>query len=188
MTENREHIFDLSEFDSANDFKALIELENIEKNTNEFNSSRFIERENLLKDLFNSDENKFLERIQIEELAEKVNKPYELTPAISVDKVIISGWKIIENISARLIENSVEHLVLECLIDKEAEIYEERIFRKSLFSGYDLEFGNLFYLRFFEGNNVMKMEVHDGKGIVSINDFPEINFAERFRKSKLFNK
>lgn len=188
MAENRQDILNILDFDSVNDKKALIELESIDENTDELNSPRFLERDALLKDLFKSDEYKLPERIQIEEMGEKVNILNELTPTVSTDKIILSGWKNIENISSRLIENCGEHIVLECLIDKESEVYEERIFRSSLFNGFNLEPGNLFYLRFFERDNETKMEVHDGMGIVSENDFPSINFTELFRNSKLFKK
>ena len=189
MAENKQDILNnILDFDSVNDNRALIELETIDENTNELNSPRFLERDALLKDLFKSDEHSLPERIQIEEIHDDVNILNELTPTVSADRIILSGWKNVENISSRLIENCGEHVVLECLIDKEAEVYEERIFRASLFNGYNLELGNLFYLRFFERDNEMKMEVNDGTGIVSENDFPTINFTEMFKNSKLFKK
>jgi len=48
------------------------------------------------------------------------------------------------------------------LIDRETGICEERGFRSSLFDGYNLKIGDLFYLRFFKRPNEMKMEVHNG--------------------------
>jgi len=107
---------------------------------------------------------------------------------IYYDKIEIRSWNNTENISARLIEFSDIYVVLECLIDKEENHYEEREFKVSLFEGYNLEVGKLFYIRFFERQHEMRIEILDNPALVSKSDFPKIDFAAAFKQSKLFNK
>jgi hypothetical protein len=104
------------------------------------------------------------------------------------DSLTLKAWKNIENISARLIEHSDDIVVLECLLDKELGIYEEREFRKTLFEGYELKIGNLFYLRFFDRQNETRMEIHNDPRLTSVEDFPKKNFVDLFKNSKLFKK
>jgi hypothetical protein len=164
-----------------NDLGAMIEFVDIEES--KLNSPIFIEKKSLLKNLINSNESS----IPLETRDENNSKEEDVDYLNLIsDKVIITNWKNIENISARLIENCGENIVLECLIDKENSIYEERIFETSLFEGYNIEIGSLFYLRFFKRKNEAKMEVHEGKGIVLEEDFPKLNFKEIFSSSKLF--
>jgi hypothetical protein len=186
MAENITTEIDVADFESANFLKSLVELECFEENSDEFNSPKFLERDSLLKGLLNPDEHKSPSFFQFEEFSEKQVSLTELPTTVSSDKIILSGWKNVENISSRLIEKYDETVVLECLIDRESGIYEERIFRSSLFSEYNLCEGQLFYLRFFERKNEIKMEVHDGLGIVQETDFPKFNFVEKFKNSKLF--
>jgi hypothetical protein len=106
----------------------------------------------------------------------------------NADSVAIKPWKSVENISARLIEFYDNVVVLECLIDKENGIYEEREFRSSLFNGYDMTVGNLFYLRIFDRDNQTRMEVHNDPDLTNAEDFPKMNFTKLFSNSKLFAK
>ena len=104
------------------------------------------------------------------------------------DAVIIRGWKNVGNISARLIELYDKVVVLECLIDKELSIYEEREFGSSLFFEEDLKIGNLFYLRIFERKYESRMEIHSDPKLTFVEDFPKMDFKSLFEKSKLFKK
>lgn len=106
--------------------------------------------------------------------------------SIGKDTVSFKGWKNTENISARLIERYDDKVILECLIDKDEEFYEEREFSESLFEGYDLELGTLFYLRVFKRPNEIRMEVHCDPRLVNPSDFAKIDFEDAFKKSKLF--
>lgn len=110
------------------------------------------------------------------------------SPTIGSDAVIIRGWRNVGNISARLIEFYDTVVVLECLIDKELGIYEEREFRLSLFSEGDLKIGNLFYLRIFERKYESRIEIHSDPKLTFIEDFPKMDFKRFFEKSKLFKK
>lgn len=107
---------------------------------------------------------------------------------IGSDAIYITNWKNVENIPAKLIEKFDEVVVLECLIDKEEGIYEEREFRSSLFEGYNLTIGNLFYIRYFERPNQARIEILNNPELTSAKDFPTINFDQIFKDSKLFKK
>lgn len=77
-------------------------------------------------------------------------------------------------------------MVLECLIDRDNEFYEEREFRKSILEGFDLTLGKLFFLRFFERENANKIEAYDDAGLTNQNDFPKTDFKKLFDNSQLF--
>lgn len=177
---------DILKTEPVNQSKSLIELEVFNgESENVHQSSSFLNKDIFLKNLFNSLENDSSQKTRLNKfLLESQELPKNTSAQIS-DRVILKGWKNIENISARLIEISEEKVVLECLIDKENSLYEERSFRISLFENYKLEIGNLFYLRFFERPNEMKMEVHDDPYLSLKDDFPKLDFSV-FKKSKLF--
>jgi hypothetical protein len=146
-----------------------------------FNSPFFSEKKDNLKSFINFDSpNQF----QFTTLDEKLGT----SPTIGTGNAIISGWKNIENISARLIEFYDNVVVLECLIDREQGLYEEREFRSSVFSQHDLHIGNLFYLRIFERENESRIEIHSDPELNFIEDFPKINFNKLFKESNLFKK
>jgi len=179
---------DVLESSSINESKSLVDIDSLGLAEPVYQSSEFTFRTELLKNLFNSLENDIPKRISLAECSEEsLNLPIE-TPSQYSDRIVIQGWKNIENISARLIEYSSDQIILECLIDKENSIYEERIFRPSLFSNYKLEIGNLFYLRFFERPNEIKMEVHDDPDLTFKEDFQKLDFVAEFKDSKLFRK
>ena len=179
---------DLLENDSVNESKSLIEIEDYNFTEYTHKSFDFEFRDELLRNLFNSLDNNIPQRIDLtgnptENLLSKSDTATQIS-----DRIVIQGWKNVENISARLIEFSEDHVVLECLIDKENKIYEERMFRPSLFINYKLVLGNLFYLRFFERPNEIKMEVHDDPSLTFSDDFPKLDFVAEFKNSKLFRK
>ena len=162
-------------------------LQNETKTSDEFiNISEFtgfIHGKILLKDLLNPSEINSYENLSKEEQKDQSNS----LASVSRENIFLHNWESIENVSARLIETRGEFVILECLIDKENNIYEERVFPKSLFVDYSLEIGSLFYLRFFNRPHEMRLEVLDGgNGLVSEDDFPKINFVKKFKNSKLF--
>lgn len=166
---------------SIGNFKAHIRLEEYDINNESLISKDFFIKNEFLKNLF-SNETTLLKT----ELKEVENKENEITQYS--DKVIISNWKNVENISSRIIEYYDNTVVLECLIDKENWIYEEREFRSSLFQGYDMKIGNLFLLRIYERQNEIKIEIHNDLGLTLIEDFPNTSFVENFQNSRLFKK
>ena len=148
-----------------------------------YNSADFIRKKDFINDLLNPNE-KLDPSIKLRE--------GRLSPEITTepfsDQIIITSWKNVENISARLISSYDNTVILECLIDKETNTYEEREFRASVFTGYALEQGNLFYLRVFERQNEIKLEIHDDPGLTRIEDFPKMDFVEKFSNSRLFKE
>jgi hypothetical protein len=102
--------------------------------------------------------------------------------------VILDKWKNTENISARLLAAYDDVVLLECLVDRDNMIFEEREFKASLFDGYNVNIGQMFFIRFFERKNEIRLEVHDDKRLTSKKDFPKKDFAKLFAESKLFKK
>lgn len=142
----------------------------------------FVDKELLLKDLFSPSE--FMPYSNSENsISEEVQQKSTFS-----DIVVLKNWKNIENFPGRVIEVNDEYVVLECLVDKENRIYEERIFKKSLFNNYNLKETEYFYLRLFERQNEMLFQIHNTPGLILESDFPKLDFVKEFSKSKLFKK
>jgi len=177
--EIEEGLFDLNAF---SDFKALIDLEVIEEDKEILTSNSFIGKSQFLKELFTHDIKEPSTNLNEEKSCE------EQSLLIGTDRIILRGWKNVENVSARLINDFDDTVVLECLIDKENGIYEEREFRKSMFEGYDTSLGSLYLLRIFERQNELRIEIHNDPDLTLKDDFPKLNFAQTFKDSRLFKK
>lgn len=159
--------------DSSGDYGLMEESET-------YSSTNFNNKQEALRVLFHS---KHLSTSA--DVISRLHNAEELA-TFGADTVVLRGWKNVENISARLIEVYDDVVVLECLIDRDKGIYEEREFRASLFEGYNLIPGSLFYLRFFDRPNETRMEVHNDPKLSFKEDFPERDFKEIFSASKLF--
>jgi hypothetical protein len=166
---------------SPKDIKSFIQYDFNLKDSSVNDSTEFRLKKEFIYDIFNFE----IKREPILKICEDNPKSEILDEQFS-DKVIITSWKNVENISARIVDSYDSSVILECLIDKEIGIYEEREFRASLFEGYEIKQGNLFYLRIFERKNEVKLEIHDDPGLTRIEDFPKMDFFERFSKSRLF--
>lgn len=156
-----------------------------EEKREKFVSSFFAEKEEVLKNLLET------QSPDVPPLLPKADTWHlgnENIVNLSARGNVLHAWKNIENISARLIDTYGKVVLLECLLDKEQGIYEEREFSKMQFEGYELVAGNLFYLRFFVRAHEVRMEVHNDPGLVLSDDFPTIDYRAVFKKSKLFNK
>jgi len=90
----------------------------------------------------------------------------------------------IENYSGKVIEFDDNIVKLECLIDKDNHIYEERVFNKSLFKNYDLQTDKYFLLQIFEIENGISIQIYSKPELES--DFPQLNFVKEFSGSKIF--
>jgi hypothetical protein len=143
-----------------------------------YQSPFYAQKEGFAKDLFAS--------VERPESSPVIPNPLSGLQA-AAGEIWITGWRNIENISSRVIEIYDSTVVLECLIDKEASIYEEREFLSTLFEGNELTIGSLFYLRFFKRKNEIKMEIHNDPEDVLSADFPKMDFSV-FKSSKLFQK
>lgn len=100
-----------------------------------------------------------------------------------VEDLYSAYWKKIETISSRIICTYDDKVLLECLIENE---YEERIFNKSLFAGFDMKEDARFLLKIYEQKNEMKIVIE--KNTSKIDDFPKIDFVEKFKNFRLFKK
>lgn len=103
--------------------------------------------------------------------------------------VILKNWKLINNIPSRAIEWDEEknEMVLECLVDREPNVYEERVFPFSLFKGFKLEEFQKFLVLIYEREAEMKIEIHSKAGLVKDSDFPKVDFVELFKNSPSLN-
>jgi hypothetical protein len=166
---------------SQTEIKTLISYDSSSGNIGIPHSEKLRIKEELVKEILNLNLKKepFYKVSEEPRFGKEVIEPY-------TDKVIIPSWKNVENISARLINHYDETVVLECLIDKENNVYEEREFRASLFEDYNIKQGNLFFLRVFERKNEVRLEIHDDPGLTRIEDFPKMDFLVRYYKSRLF--
>ncbi len=175
MTTTKEKVFIEADSTFEINFSVDLEKELIKK---DLTSDYFKEKNAFLDNLF-SPESQADANVKIEEQT-KVSPFYE--------GVLLENWKNTENVSSRLIEYNDDSVILECLIDREQEIYEEREFVITLFEGYNVEVGSLFYLRFFERRNELKLEIHDDPGLTRADDFTSKNLTELFKQSRLFKK
>jgi hypothetical protein len=102
-----------------------------------------------------------------------------------VNEVHIKSWKLIANISSKLIDFDESLVSLECLLDKEERIYEEREFDIALFNGYNLEIGKLFKVCIYQRENQRMIDIKDDSKLISTDDFPEIDLYTPFKNIKL---
>jgi hypothetical protein len=175
--------FDTSGLSTTSESSSNLTIDKNKKDS--FRSSVFAEKDDFLTSLLNTQ--------SPETPAPSLTNPKEVNETkIEVGhfgeakKITLGNWKNVENVSCRLIDKYDDVVVLECLIDKDAGIFEEREFRKSLFENYDLTIGNLFYLRFFDRANETRMEVHNDPNLISLGDFPKMDFKTLIASSKLF--
>ena len=102
------------------------------------------------------------------------------SPSNFLEGVNISSWKLIENVSSKLISFDCNSVLLECLIDREESIYEEREFVISLFKNYSLEIGKLFKICVYERDNQIMIEVKVDPNLILDSDFPEIDLFAKY--------
>lgn len=101
--------------------------------------------------------------------------------------LLIEPWRNKKNFSARIIEVLDKTVIVECLIDKEYRIYEEREFPLvPFFDGIDIVEGNLLLIRYSERKNEMRIEIISGAEFVLPDDFPKSNIKEKFTQSTFF--
>lgn len=95
--------------------------------------------------------------------------------------VSLISWKMVANISAKLLDFDDETLTVECLIDKENRIYEEYEYEISpLFQDLNLVVGMVFKISHFERPNQQMTQIRSKPELVAFDDFPTINFSEKF--------
>jgi hypothetical protein len=99
----------------------------------------------------------------------------------------IKPWKQISDISAKVLHFDKDFVIIECLMDKENQTYDEREFSIQFFTGINLEKGMLLKLCYFQRDNQIMMEIKFSPGLVLESDFPKSNFAEKY-KDLVFKK
>lgn len=115
-------------------------------------------------------------------------KPNEIETEPSNNKIYLKIWNPKHRLSARLIEFYDDVVKLECLIDKENSIYEEKEFSKNLFNELEIKINNLFFIKLFERIGEAKIEIIFDRNNTFKDDFPRLDFVEAFKDSKLFKK
>lgn len=98
---------------------------------------------------------------------------------------LLENWKLVDDISSKVIDFDREVVVLECLIDREQNFYEEREFQASLFKGYKIKIGSFFKVYIYERKNQMMIEIKNGVNLVSAADFPQIDLFEKYKDINL---
>lgn len=172
---------ELIENDSKQEIKTIL-IEELYKELL-FDSDNFIKQKAFKKELLDPYEYILPKSVIIDEIDTS-----EQDSLVCTDSILLETWKNVENFPARLIESYDNVVILECLVDKDNSLYDEREFSTTLFKGYSLEIGSLFYLRIFERRNEIRMEIHNDPGLTFKNDFPKENFEDKFKNSSFFNK
>lgn len=118
--------------------------------------------------------------IDIRQLHDLNDSPQPLTQFKLHEGVHLSSWRLAANISSKVLAEDEEYVLLECLIDKEERLYEEREFSKTLFEGFNLKVGDLFKICIYKRQNQEMIEVKDGSLLVNEDDFPKVDFFGQF--------
>jgi hypothetical protein len=168
--------------DNKSDLKSLISFNS---NKEDFVDAFWKQKEEFLSSIINTEEIKASKYSNVQKITEG-NESKQKTTTAYRDNVILKPWKNTDNYSARLIDYSEDTVTIECLVDKENGVYEERCFRSNIFENYKLEIGKLFFLRFFERAGEVKMQIHDDPDLTLKEDFPRIKLSEKFKNSRLF--
>jgi hypothetical protein len=92
-------------------------------------------------------------------------------------------------IISKLLEVTESTYLLECLVDSDKSIYEERYFNKSLFEGYPDKIGTLFIIELTQLKNEERIKIIYDKSL-SDDLFPKLylNLSKLFKESDLFKK
>lgn len=139
-------------------------------------SKPFTEKQEILRSLGLSGNSSSVDKAQIDTSERKAN----------VNQIQLRPWRNVANITGRLIDSFEDRVVLECLMDRELKMYQERTFQKILFKGYELVVGSIFYLRIFERDNEMRIEVHEDVRRDFSRDFEKKDLEQLIKGSKLF--
>lgn len=175
---------DLLEEEKKGDSK--ISLLGTEKTEGEYMSQYFKGMSEIMSNLFSpSEEYQLQDKIDVN-TQEETETESSRSVVPTDNYAILGAWKNIENYSARMIEVNDELVILECLIDREKDIFEERAFKTSLFKGYDATIGTTYYIRIFERNHELKMQIHDDPKSNYSADFAKTDIVKELKDSKLF--
>jgi hypothetical protein len=94
---------------------------------------------------------------------------------ITADGVIEDYWLDVENVESRIIDFTVNNVILECLVDVENKKFQNRTFSKSLLDGIPLAVNQPILIKIFTGKNEIKFQFINGNGIINLDNF-EIDY------------
>lgn len=102
------------------------------------------------------------------------------------ENVQFQTWKMVANISSKVLHSDDNVVGLECLLDKEEKVFEEREFSRKLFKGFSVEPGSLFKVCLYERQNEERIEIKSGaNGLVQSDEFPKTDFYSKFKNLTL---
>jgi hypothetical protein len=102
------------------------------------------------------------------------------------ESVQFQTWQLVANISSNVLYADDNVVGLECLLDKEEKVFEEREFSRKLFNGFSVEPGTLFKVCLYERQNEERIEIKSGaNGLVQAEDFPKMDFYSKFKNLTL---
>ncbi|HVX28441.1 MAG TPA: hypothetical protein VHB70_18985 [Parafilimonas sp.] len=90
---------------------------------------------------------------------------------ITAQGIIQEKWKTVETIASMLIEVNDESVVLQCLINEENNIFENRVFEKELVSHLNLSKKIPIMIKIYKRPGEIKFKFIDGKGLFSLLSF-----------------
>jgi hypothetical protein len=132
----------------------------------------------------------FLQDIKIENIQTSQTSLKELDLSdliIGHLNIIQEKWDYIENIDSQILEISDEYVILNCLIDKEKRIYQQRSFKKIFLNNINLEINQLVIIRIFGRAGEIRYKFEDGNNIIpseyfdfpdDFEDFDDISFGK----------
>lgn len=94
-----------------------------------------------------------------------------------VESMLLSGMNNGILIPAKFYYQNDENVVLECAIDIENELYEERKFPVHMFEGIDFQTTRFFWLVVSYSTNTMSLEIRSGDQLLLKKYFPKQDFT-----------
>lgn len=126
--------------------------------------------------------------IQSEKLKVTIDEGQDISNyRITSGGIIEDHWDIIHNIPARLLEFNEKEVVLECLIDTENKIFQNRKIEAFLIQGIiPMELLYPVIIKIFKRKGEQKTQFIDGKNLIDLSLFEEDYFKNI--SPELFNK
>lgn len=129
--------------------------------------------------------------IQDEDLArttDTLRKGTEETPGTRETTRDDRPWRTITYVEARIVEIHEDRVCLECVLDRESEILEERVFDRPLFEGHiQLEVGKYIVITILQKPGEKRIKVNNDNGLVR-KDIFELDLDLDELDSEMFNE
>ncbi|MEK6782860.1 MAG: hypothetical protein AABY93_14260 [Bacteroidota bacterium] len=105
---------------------------------------------------------------------------------ISTLSILDQSWTNSFNYPARVSKIVADKVIVDCLIDKPNQIFEKRIFPKTVFTS-DVVAGSFFLIRIFEGKNEFRIKIEDDR-YVNRSDFEFTGYIDKLENLSIFKK